>query len=104
MGINFIFHLDSALKMKSLSITETPIKSGRNGKGKMKTALYLPLYGEDDEIMFTYPPSRAREHIDMTLTPDFSGTLLTDGYAAYARYAEQTAGVVNAQCWTHTRR
>ena len=26
--------------------------------------------------------------------------LLTDGYAAYARYAEQM-GLTHAQCWTH---
>jgi len=29
--------------------------------------------------------------------------LLTDGYAAYARYAERT-GITHAQCWAHTRR
>jgi len=96
--------LRHVLQSKVLAMDETPIKSGRTGKGKMKTAWYWPLYGEDDEIVFTYSPSRARQHIDMTLTPYFSGTLLTDGYAAYARYAEQTAGVVHAQCWTHTRR
>jgi transposase len=30
--------------------------------------------------------------------------LLSDGYAAYARYAEQTEGVTHAQCWVHARR
>jgi hypothetical protein len=29
--------------------------------------------------------------------------LLTDGYAAYSRYAKLT-GVTHAQCWAHTRR
>jgi hypothetical protein len=29
--------------------------------------------------------------------------LLTDGYAAYDRYCEQT-GIAHAQCWTHCRR
>ncbi len=31
------------------------------------------------------------------------GVLLTDGYAAYERYAEIT-GLTHAQCWAHTRR
>lgn len=38
------------------------------------------------------------------LKGDFEGTLLSDGYAAYACYAEQSEGVTHAQCWTHTRR
>lgn len=29
--------------------------------------------------------------------------LLTDGYAAYERYAERT-GITHARCWAHTRR
>ena len=29
--------------------------------------------------------------------------LISDGYAAYARYAERT-GITHAQCWAHTRR
>lgn len=83
---------------------ETPIKAGPAGKGKMKTAWYWPAYGQDDEIVFTYSPSRARQHIDDTLGQYFNGTLISDGYAAYARYAEQTSGVTHAQCWTRTRR
>ena len=35
---------------------------------------------------------------------DFEGTLLSDGYSAYASYAEQKEAVIHAQCWVHTRR
>ena len=36
---------------------------------------------------------------------EFRGTLLTDGYEAYAAYAGQRPGeVTHAQCWSHTRR
>jgi transposase-like protein len=52
--------LRHVLQSKVLAMDETPIKSGRTGKGKMKTAWYWPLYGEDDEIVFTHSPSRAR--------------------------------------------
>ena len=29
---------------------------------------------------------------------------MSDGYAAYERYAKQTVGITHAQCWRHTRR
>ena len=44
------------------------------------------------------------QHIEDTLAEHFTGTLVTDGYAAYARYAEARPGVTHAQCWAHTRR
>lgn len=30
--------------------------------------------------------------------------MLTDGYAAYDRFAQRVNGLVHAQCWSHTRR
>jgi len=70
----------------------------------MKTVWYWPVCGQDDEIVFTYSPSRARQHTDDTRGQYFNGTLISDGYANYARYAEQTSGLTHTQCWTHTRR
>ena len=35
---------------------------------------------------------------------DFNGTLLSDGYEAYAAYARKKDGVTHAQCWSHCRR
>ncbi len=96
--------LDNVLLSRVLAMDETPIKAGKSGKGKMKQAWFWPLYGEQDEIVFTYSASRARQHIETVLGNVFDGTLLSDGYAGYARYAEQCASVTHAQCWTHTRR
>ena len=96
--------LDNMLRSRVLAMDETPIKAGKSGKGKMNQAWFWPLYGEQHEVVFTYSASRARLHIEQTLKHHFQGTLLSDGYAAYARYAEQCAGVTHAQCWTHTRR
>jgi transposase len=70
------------------------------GKG---SALLKPIYGEEDEIAFTFSPSRARTHVEKMLGV-FEGTLLTDGAAAYARFAAERPHVTHAQCWTHTRR
>jgi len=79
-------------------------KAGRQGKGKLKQRYFWPLYGEDHEVVFTYSDSRGRRHIVSVLKNQFSGTLITDGYAAYARYAEQTQDIIHAQCWVHSRR
>ena len=92
------------LLSKVLAMDETPIKAGRQSKGKLKQGYFWPLYGEDHEVVFTYSDSRGRRHIESVLKNQFSGTLITDGYAAYARYAEQTQGITHAQCWVHSRR
>ena len=87
------------------TMDETPIKAGRNGKGKMKQGYFWPVYGEGDEICFPFCESRRAEHVHeiLGMTVVENGTLLTDGYAAYKRYAEIT-GITHGQCWTHTRR
>ena len=92
------------LLSKVLAMDETPIKAGLKQPGKMKQGYLWPIYGEADEVIFTYSDSRGRQHIEQVLKQQFQGVLLTDGYAAYARYAEKTQGIVHAQCWVHGRR
>ena len=93
-----------ALQSRVLAMDETPIKAGREKKGKMRQAYFWPIYGEDDEVLFHYAPSRAHRHVKMFLGEDFKGTLLSDGYEAYAAYAKQNAQVTHAECWSHCRR
>ena len=95
--------LRSVLRSRILAIDETPIKAGREKKGKMRLAWYWPIYGQDDEVVFTYSRSRGHKHLVGTLG-EFQGTILSDGHSAYRRYAESVPGIVHAQCWTHTRR
>lgn len=96
--------LKNVLQSKVLAMDETPIKAGKAGKGKMKQGWFWPLYGDRDEVVFTYSESRGRQHIEQILRQQFTGTLLSDGHAAYARYAEENEGVTHAQCWVHSRR
>lgn len=96
--------LENILLSRVLAMDETPIKAGKAGKGKMQQGYFWPIYGEQDEIVFTYSASRGRAHIEQVLKEQFSGTLLSDGYAAYARYAEENEGITHAQCWVHSRR
>lgn len=93
----------SALLSKTLAMDETPIKAGRKKKGKLNTAWYWPMYGDRDEVVFGYSPTRAGQYIKDQLA-SFSGTLITDGYSAYARFAQGQQTLTHAQCWAHTRR
>jgi hypothetical protein len=83
---------------------ETPIKAGRLKQGKMRQAYFWPIYGDADEVVFHYAPSRAHEHVKAFLGTDFKGTLLTDGYEAYRSYARSNPEVTHAECWAHCRR
>jgi Transposase and inactivated derivatives len=96
--------LANILLSRVLAMDETSIKSGRKSKGKMNTGQFWPIYGDKDEIVFTFATTRGRRHIEAMLKERFSGTLVTDGYAAYARYVETTEGITHAQCWVHGRR
>lgn len=96
--------LENVLLSRVLAMDETPIKAGKAGQGKLKQSWFWPLYGEQDEVVFTFSSSRGRQHIEATLRQRFTGTLISDGYAAYARYAQQNEGVTHAQCWVHSRR
>ena len=100
----FDAQFEHLLQSRVLAMDETPIKAGRKAKGKMRQGYLWPLYGEADEIIFTYTPSRAAGHVRDVLGESFSGTLVSDGYEAYARYARQNTSVTHAQCWAHTRR
>ena len=101
--------LINVLESKVLAMDETPIKATRQpgvGKqpGKMKQAYFWPIYGEQDEVVFTFSKSRGVAHIQGLLDKVWEGTLLTDGYAAYSGYEAKSEKVVNAQCWVHMRR
>ncbi len=95
------------LQSKVLAMDEVPIKAGRKGKGKMQQTYFWPMYGEDNEIAFTWSRSRGYQHAHDQLV-GFSGTLLTDGYTAYekaiATLNEKENTIEHANCWAHSRR
>ena len=100
--------LRSILASKVLAMDETPIKAGRKknkppGKGQMATGYFWPLYGDDDEVAFHFADTRAHKVVD-DLLRKFKGTLVSDGYEAYEKFAARTDEVRHAACWVHTRR
>lgn len=98
--------LQHILLSRVLAMDETPIKAGKSksSKGKMHSGYYWPIYGEDDEIAFVYTAGRAHRYVQEIIGNDYTGTIVSDGYAAYARYAAARDGVTSAQCWSHSRR
>ena len=97
--------LDPIRNSRVKAMDETPIKAGRAGPGKMKAGYFWPVYGEHDEVCFPFFASRQHACVKEVLgdKAPAGAVLLSDGYAAYSRYA-QAMGVTHAQCWAHTRR
>ena len=87
------------------AMDETPIKAGVVSSGKMRSAYFWPVYGQNDEVCFFYYPDRSARNVAdaLGLKPPDGAVLLTDGYAAYAQYASRTQ-ITHAQCWAHCRR
>lgn len=97
--------LDSIRASRVIAMDETPIKAGHSGHGKLHAGYFWPLFGEQKEVCFPYAESRGSRHIREFLgTPDAGTVLLTDGYAAYAKFQQETQGLIHAQCWSHSRR
>ncbi len=91
------------LLSRVLAMDETPIKAGRREKGKLRQCYFWPIYGQDNEVVFPFATSRAHSHVP-NLLGTFTGTLLSDGYEAYAAYARNNTAVTHAECWAHCRR
>ena len=77
------------LASQVLAMDETSIKAGRKAKGKMRTGWLWPVYGDADEVVFHYAPSRAHRHVHAFLG-EYCGTLLSDGYDGYSAYAKRS--------------
>jgi hypothetical protein len=71
----------------------------RQSQTKIKKAYYWPILGDQDKICFAFAPSRGKKVVQ-ELLEGFSGTLLTDGYGVYERYAVQEE-IEYAQCSVH---
>ncbi|MHB8472621.1 MAG: IS66 family transposase [Gammaproteobacteria bacterium] len=79
------------------------MKAGRREKGKLRQCYFWPIYGENNEVVFPFATSRSHSNVQ-TFLGAFTGTLLSDGYEAYAAYARNNTEVTHAECWAHCRR
>ncbi|EKG3927214.1 IS66 family transposase, partial [Salmonella enterica] len=90
-----------------LHADETPLQILDTKKGGKAQNGYLWTYvsGEttgDSVVCFDCQPGRASRYPEAWLG-GWSGTLLTDGYAAY-RTLKNGGSIINAGCWAHARR
>lgn len=98
--------LTSVLKSAVLAVDETPIKAGQDKKGKkgtMHRGYVWVIYGDKDEVVFLYSPTRAMSAIEPHLK-GFTGTIITDGYTVYDKICAMYDKIIHALCWAHTRR
>lgn len=104
--------LSNIISGGNISMDETPMKAGRQSSTRrkhntMKQTYFWPIYGEQDEVAFTWSSSRGKQHAMEQLT-GFNGTLLSDGYDVYSRVIDtlnnQGQHITHAACWSHTRR
>jgi transposase len=97
----------SVLQSAVVAMDEVPMKAGRKAPGKMRQTYFWPIYGDRDEVVFTWSAGRSHQHAVDQLS-GFSGILLTDGYDAYVRATAKLNAedqkVTHAGCWVHSRR
>ncbi|EFJ1801852.1 IS66 family transposase [Escherichia coli] len=90
-----------------LHADETPLQILNTKKGGKVQNGYLWAYasGEatgDSVVCFDCQPGRAARYSEAWLS-GWSGTLVTDGYAAY-HSLKNGGSIINAGCWAHARR
>lgn len=96
--------LDSIRASAVITMDETTIKAGRSGPGTMHTGYYWPVYGDQHEVCFPYAATRQHGVVtDVLGTLPADTVLLSDGYGAYASYAQRLQ-ITHANCWAHARR
>lgn len=95
--------LASVLTSQVLAMDESPIKAGREKRGKMHRGYMWVLYGDKDEAAFLYSDTRAMSAIEEHVKK-FCGTLITDGYTVYDKLSVKYENIEHALCWAHTRR
>ncbi len=100
------------LSGSDIAMDEVPMKAGRvnttsRKTSRMKQTYFWPIYGEQDEVAFTWSKSRGMAHA-MEQLQGFNGTLLTDGYSAYTSVVKKLnqldQNITHASCWAHLRR
>jgi transposase len=105
-----IYHAqwNSVLSSDVLAMDEVPIKAGRSAqKQGMQQTYFWPIYGDQNEVVFTWSKSRGSQHAIEQLR-SFKGTLLSDGHGAYVTAIEtlnkHENKITHASCWAHARR
>lgn len=88
-----------------MQIDETPVEYLVPGHGQTKHGYLWTCSQPGGEAFFHWETSRAARCLENIIPVDFSGTVQSDGYAAYGAFARRHGGEITlAGCWAHARR
>lgn len=88
-----------------VQVDETPIRYLAPGNGSTKSGYLWTSNKPRGAVFYHWDTSRGHECLEEIIPPNFTGTLQSDGYAAYTAFAKKRKGAVElAGCWAHARR
>jgi transposase len=88
-----------------VQVDETPVNYLEPGHGRTKQGYFWTAGCPKGDVFFRWETSRATACLDQVVPPTFTGTLQSDGYAAYRAFVNGRAAVITlAGCWAHVRR
>lgn len=89
-----------------VQVDETPIRCNDPGlrDGKTTPGWLWALARPGGDVVFEWRLSRRHEEAERLLGDHYRGLLQSDGYEAYAAYAQAHEGVEWLGCWAHARR
>jgi hypothetical protein len=88
-----------------VQVDETPINYLEPGHGRTRQGYFWTASRPKGDVFFRWATSRATACLNQVVPPTFTGTLQSDGYAAYRAFVNGRSAVVTlAGCWAHVRR
>lgn len=88
-----------------VQVDETPINYLEPGHGRTKQGYFWTASQPRGDAFFRWETSRATACLNQVVPPTFTGTLQSDGYAAYRAFVNGRSEVITlAGCWAHVRR
>lgn len=88
-----------------VQVDETPVNYLEPGHGRTRQGYLWTASRPRSDVFFHWETSRAAVCLDNVVPANFTGTLQSDGYAAYRVLANGRGGAIElAGCWAHVRR
>ena len=88
-----------------VQVDETPINYLEPGHGRTKQGYFWTASRPRGDVCFRWETSRATACLDRVVPLTFTGTLQSDGYAAYRACVNGRKEIITlAGCWAHVRR
>ena len=88
-----------------VQVDETPVNYLEPGNGQTKQGYFWTASRPQGDVFFRWQTSRATACLNHVIPATFTGTLQSDGYAAYRAFVNRRSEAITlAGCWAHVRR